>query len=74
MAKDTKKVEDLTDEEIAAELAELSKTQFTYRFQRAMGQFDVPSKIRAARKRVARLKTARRARELRAKPGAAASS
>ena len=71
MAKETKKIEDLSDEEIQMEISELAKTQFTYRFQRAMGQFDVPSKIREARKRVARLKTAQRARELRAKAGAA---
>lgn len=59
-----KQIEDMSNEEIGAELAELAETQFKYRFQHAMGQFDAPSKIRAARKRVARLKTAQRAREI----------
>ena len=65
-----KDIEELTNEEIATELAELAETLFKYRFQHARGQFEAPSKIRAARRRVARLKTAQRAREL--KPRASA--
>ena len=64
---DPKKINDFSDEELAAEVRTQSETLFTYRFQLATGQIENPAKIRAVRKSIARLKTAQRARELKAR-------
>jgi large subunit ribosomal protein L29 len=61
-----KKITDLTDEEIGAEIAEIQASLFKYRFQRAMGKTETPAKIRSARRQLARLKTAQHARALKA--------
>ncbi len=67
---DAKKIIDLTDEEIAAEIAAQTETLFRYRFQLATGQIENPAKIRGVRRNIARLKTAQRAREIRARASA----
>ena len=61
---DAKKIVDMTNEEIEAEVAAQTATLFKYRFQLATGQIENPTKIRAVRRMIARLKTAQRAREL----------
>ena len=63
---DSRKIGELTDEELATEIAAQSADLFKFRFQLATGQLENPAKIRAVRKNLARLKTARRARELKA--------
>ena len=61
---DPKKIDDLTDDELLAEIAAQTADLFKFRFQLATGQLENPAKIRAVRKNLARLKTAQRAREL----------
>lgn len=61
---DAKKIIEMTNEEIDAEVAAQTATLFRYRFQLATGQIENPSKIRVVRRTIARLKTARRARAL----------
>jgi len=63
---EAKEMADMSDEEIVAQIAQLSDTLRHYRFQKALGQLDPPSKMRVARRQVARLKTALRARQLKA--------
>jgi large subunit ribosomal protein L29 len=63
---DPKKIVDLTDEEVAAEITAQTADLFKLRFQLATGQLENPAKIRAVRKNLARLKTAQRAREIKA--------
>lgn len=67
---DPKKIAELTDDELVAEVAALRLTLFKYRFQLATGQIENPAKIRAARRGIARLLTARRARQLAARRSA----
>ena len=67
---DPKKIAELTDDELDAELAAQSKALFTYRFQHATGQIENPAKIRVVRREIARLKTAQRARQLKSRTSA----
>lgn len=64
---EAKNIDEMTNDELVAEAATLKETLFKYRFQLATGQIENPSKIRAARKQVARLKTALRARTIKAR-------
>jgi large subunit ribosomal protein L29 len=64
MAKETKKIEDLSNDELVAEITAQTETLFKYRFQLATGQLENPMKLRGIRKQIARLKTAQRMREL----------
>ena len=61
---EAKKIVDMSDEEISLQLEQLTHELFLGRFERVMGREEAPSKIRAARKQIARLKTAQRAREI----------
>ena len=73
MAKEkSKKIEDLSDDELAAEITAQTETLFKYRFQLATGQLENPMKMRGVRKQIARLKTAQRMRELKSGAGASA--
>lgn len=67
---DAKKIAEMSDEELGAEVTAQTETLFKYRFQLATGQIENPAKIRAVRRQIARLKTAQRARQL--KSGATA--
>ena len=54
------KIEDLrakSDDQLNAELAELKREQFNLRFQRATGQLENTSRLREARRDIARIKT-----------------
>ena len=46
-----------TPDELNARLSELKKTQFNLRFQRATGQLENTSRLREARRDIARIKT-----------------
>jgi large subunit ribosomal protein L29 len=63
---DAKTIGEMTDDELAAEVAAQSEMLFKYRFQLATGQIENPAKIRAVRRQIARLKTAQRARQIKA--------
>jgi len=67
---DKRKIAEMSDEELGAELAAQSEALFRYRFQLATGQIENPAKIRAVRRSIARLKTAQRARQLKARASA----
>jgi large subunit ribosomal protein L29 len=54
------KIEDLrvkTDDQLAAELAELKREQFNLRFQSATNQLERPARIKEVRRDIARIKT-----------------
>jgi large subunit ribosomal protein L29 len=55
---------DLTDAELRKKLADSKDELFRLRFQNATGQLDNPMKIQDVRRRIARLKTVIREREL----------
>ena len=65
-----KKIAELTDDELVAEVVAQSEMLFKYRFQLATGQIENPAKIRGVRRQIARLKTAQRARQLKARTSA----
>jgi large subunit ribosomal protein L29 len=46
-----------TDDELKAELGQLTKEMFNLRFQKASGQMENTARIRHARRDVARIKT-----------------
>lgn len=46
-----------TDDELSARLAELKKTQFNLRFQKASGQLTNTAQVDQARKEIAQVKT-----------------
>ncbi|MGQ9531591.1 MAG: 50S ribosomal protein L29 [Desulfotomaculales bacterium] len=54
----------LSDEELRAKVDEAKGELFRLRLQLATGQLDNPNKIREVRRRIARLKTILREREL----------
>jgi len=63
MAKNTVKIADVrtkTDKELETRLGELRKEQFNLRFQRATGQLENTSRLREARRDIARIKTVMR--------------
>lgn len=60
------KIEDLrakTDDQLAAELAELKREQFNLRFQAATSQLERPARIKEVRRDIARIKTLRTERQ-----------
>ena len=52
-----KEVRDLTEDQLDEQLVKLKKEQFNLRFQRASGQLENTSRVRAVRRDIARLKT-----------------
>lgn len=63
MAKD-KDLRDMTGEELDRSLADAKEELFNLRFQLVTGQLDNPMRINVMRKRVARIMTVQREREL----------
>ena len=61
-----KEVKEMTNEELAAKLAELKGELFNLRFRLASGQLENPVSIRTCKKDIARINTEIRARELKA--------
>ena len=62
----------MTADQIKDELERLKKEQFNLRFQRATGQLENSSRLRSARRDIARLNTELRAREIAAADALAA--
>ena len=54
----------LTDSELETKLSDLKEELFNLRFQLAVNQLDNPTKIKAVKKDIARIKTVQREREL----------
>ena len=54
----------LSEKELETKLAELKQELFNLRFQLAVNQLDNPTRIKAVKKDIARIKTIRRQREL----------
>ncbi len=54
----------LSEAELAEKLAELKQELFNLRFQLAVNQLDNPTRIKAVKKDIARIKTIQRQREL----------
>jgi large subunit ribosomal protein L29 len=50
-------VRTMTPDQLSEQLASLKKEQFNLRFQRATGQLENTSRVRAARRDIARIKT-----------------
>ena len=59
-----KEMRDMTDAELRKKLADTKDELFRLRFQSATGQLDNPMRIQEVRRRIARLKTVIREREL----------
>ena len=59
-----KKMRDMTDLELNAELKKMKNELFNLRFQHVTGQLENPLKMRDARKNIARVKTIIREKEL----------
>ncbi|MDO4742923.1 MAG: 50S ribosomal protein L29 [bacterium] len=57
-------IREKTSEELAKELKDLQKELFHLRFQLAINQLDNPTRIRAVKKDIARVKTIMREKEL----------
>jgi large subunit ribosomal protein L29 len=64
MTKKISELRELPDEELRKQLAETQREMFNLRFQRETEQAEKPAEIRAAKKRVARIKTVLHEREL----------
>ena len=62
----TKDLVFLTESELDTKLTELKQELFNLRFQLAVNQLDNPTRIKAVKKDIARIKTIRRQRELEA--------
>lgn len=60
-------IKEQTKEELEAKLADIKKTIFNLKFQKAKGKLENPVKIRNLRKDVARIKTLLREKELKYK-------
>ena len=54
----------LSEKELETKLAELKQELFNLRFQLAVNQLDNPTRIKAVKKDIARIKTIQREREL----------
>ncbi len=61
---DLKKMRELTDTELNAELEKMKKELFNLRFQHVTGQLDNPVQMREIKKNIARAKTIIREKEL----------
>ncbi|HOV80695.1 MAG TPA: 50S ribosomal protein L29 [Bacillota bacterium] len=59
-----KELRDLTDDELKRKLEESKDELFKLRFQWATGQLDNPMKLKECRRKIARVKTIIREREL----------
>ena len=59
-----KKMREMTDAELAAELDKMKKEMFNLRFQHVTGQLENPLQMREVRKNIARVKTIMREKEL----------
>jgi len=57
-------IRELTDQEIAERIEQLTEERFRLRFRSATQQLDNPILLRTIRRDIARLKTAQREREL----------
>jgi large subunit ribosomal protein L29 len=57
MAKKTQELRTMTPDQLEEQLANLKKEQFNLRFQRATGQLENTSRVRAVRRDIARIKT-----------------
>jgi len=60
-------IKEQNKEELETKLADIKKTLFNLKFQKATGQLDSPVKIRNLRKDIARIKTLIKEKELEAK-------
>jgi len=60
-------IKEQNKEELETKLADIKKTLFNLKFQKATGQLDSPLKIRNLRKDIARIKTLIKEKELEAK-------
>ena len=60
-------IKEQTKEELEAKLADIKKSIFNLKFQKAKGKLESPVKIRNLRKDVARIKTLLREKELKYK-------
>lgn len=59
-----RELRDMSDEELRKKLAESKDELFRLRFQHATGQLDNPMKLKEVKRRIARLRTIMREREL----------
>ncbi|MDD4366978.1 MAG: 50S ribosomal protein L29 [Eubacteriales bacterium] len=59
-----KKIREMTDMELNAELAKMKKDLFNLRFQHVTGQLENPIKMRDTKRDIARVKTIIREKEL----------
>ena len=59
-----KKMREMTDIELAAELEKMKKELFNLRFQHVTGQLENPVKMREVKRNIARVKTIIREKEL----------
>ena len=59
-----KKMREMTDIELAAELEKMKKQLFNLRFQHVTGQLENPVKMREVKRNIARVKTIIREKEL----------
>ena len=59
-----KKMREMTDVELNAELEKMKKELFNLRFQHVTGQLDNPVKMREVKRNIARVKTIIREKEL----------
>jgi len=64
-----KKMKELTETELSAELKKKKNELFNLRFQHVTGQLDNPIKMKEVKKEIARVKTILRERELKAQKG-----
>ena len=62
-----REIKEQTKEELEAKLADIKKSIFNLKFQKATGQLENPVKIRNLRKDIARIKTLLREKELKDK-------
>ena len=64
-----KKMRELTDTELNAELKKKKNELFNLRFQHVTGQLDNPLKMKDVKREIARVKTIMREKELKAQQG-----
>ena len=64
-----KKIREMTEAELGAELKKKKNELFNLRFQHVTGQLDNPIKMRDVKKEIARVKTIMREKELKAHQG-----
>ena len=57
-------IRDMTAQELENKLGDLKKELFALRFQHTVNQLDNPTRIKAVKKDIARIKTIQRQREL----------